>query len=159
MSFSEGNTNKQREVVIDTYESKPVHVDIVNDNPVPIVAGYVLIKVGEGPSALYIKQKVKRMKNTGGTNEIKKPGELHKEIIAWLISMEMGRKFTVETIHANINSTRYGKNQDMIGFSSIQGRVSELQFHKILQLIQEGGKNYYLIDRTRANQVLMENHF
>lgn len=153
MSYQEGTKSKQKS--IEVIEFTPAHIDIVNDFAVPIIDGYVIIPVGEGANRLYVKQKVVRRKNTGGTNTIKKPSELHIEIINWFRSQPIRARYSVKFVHFKLNETRSRLNLKRLGFSTVQGRISELQFHRVLEF----DAYEYMLDRARADEVLKRGSF
>lgn len=157
MSYLEGNPNKQKSIEI--REFNPPSIDIVNDYAVPIKEGYVIIKVGEGTGALYVKQKVVRIKNVGATNKIIRPNTIHKEIMGWFRSQPIRARYSVKAAVNGINHDRQASAEKFLDFSTVQGRISELLYHKVLELIHEGGENYYVLDRSRAEQVLTRNSF
>lgn len=157
MSYQEGNPGNQKSIEVKDFI--PPSIDIVNDYAVPIKDGYVIIKIGEGPTALYVKQRVIRIKNTGATNTIIKPNSIHKEIIEWFRSQPIRARYSVKYACNGINSQREIRKEKTLDYSTVQGRVSELLYHKVLELVQEQGDNYYVLDRARAEQVLTRNSF
>ena len=155
----EGNKSITRITVQEPILYDPEHVDVVNDFPVPIINNYVIIKVGHGATALYVKQKVVRVRNQGATNTIKKPNPIHLEIINWFRSREIRAKYSYDYIVNDINQKRSSQGLRKYAPSTIQGRISELQFRRILELIVESGKHYFVLDRAMTEKVLREGKF
>lgn len=155
----EGVEKTSRIIIQEPVIYDPEHVDIVNDFPVPIINGYVVIKIGTGSSALYVKQKVVRMKNTGATNTLKKPTFIHNEIIEWFRKQPIRARYSVAHVHEKLNEEQTATGHTKYGFSTIQGRFSELLFHRVLELVKENGENFYVLDRAVATKVLTEGRF
>lgn len=155
----EGTTHKTRIIIQEPILYNPEHVDIVNDIPVPIIKGYVIIKVGHGASALYVKQRVIRIKNTGATNSIKKPSKLHLEIIDWFRNQPLRAKYSAKHIVEKMNEIRIQKGLKPYAYNTIPGRISELSDHHVLELFPESGTNYYVLDRGMVEKVLTEGKF
>lgn len=146
-------------------EKKP---DIIIEEPAMIIDGYVIINLKKFGAELIVKQKVKRQKFVGATNDQEKPGEIALEIISWFLNMPRASAFTVKYVHYKINEERIKKHLDRRGFSSVQGRMSELVNHKVLSLTTnpmkfnlflEKNPKYYVLDWERANQVLEQGKF
>lgn len=129
-------------------------IDKKIDEPVFIQDGYVIIELPD--FGLRITQAVKRQKGTGGTNIISKPNPLHQEVLTFLLNWT-DKRWTVKELHFCINEERTKKNLKRWAFSSIQGRVSELQYHQAIVLIKE--PKWYIVNAERAKEILTKNSF
>lgn len=132
-------------------------VEIVRDDPVLIENGYVTIHLNE--YNLKVRQKVKRMKGTGAINDFKEPKPIHLEIIKFILeNQELNRSnWTVKQVHYLINEQRTKKSLNRYGFSTIQGRISELQYHGVVYL-DKSPKWYKLVDE-KVRKVILEMKF
>ena len=124
------------------------------DTPVLIKDGYITIDIPEWE--LRIIQAVKRTKGKGATNIISEPLPLHKEIILFLLRY-YSLEWTVKQIHYSINELRTKNGFKRWAFSSVQGRISELQYHGVVEIVRP--PKWYKVVPERAQAVLETNSF
>lgn len=135
----------------------------INDNPVPIIDGYITIKFGPHT----IKQRVKQTKGRGtyDADDLLIPKEEHLEYIAFFYSNDLGF-FTSMQIFEKINHNRKLKclatsSKLILIRQSTHTRIfSELLRKKIItKSYSEGTTPYYAANKDYCLKVMTERKF
>lgn len=136
----------------------------VNENPVPIIDGYVTIKFGPHT----IKQRVKQTKGRGtyDADDLKIPKEEHLEYIAFFYVTDLDF-FTSMEIFAKINHNRKlkcladpSKKLYQIRQSTHTRIMSELLRKKIIGISYTDGRTpYYFSNKEYCLKVMTERKF
>lgn len=133
---------------------EPKSFDYVIEEPALIRGGYVEISV----AGLKIRQRVKRSKGVGAVFNGDIPDKIHIEIMRFLVdNVPAQYDWTVKQTHYSLNQKRIHAGLKPHGFSTVQGRLSELQGKKIIILTKK--PKWYRYDPARLLRVLHDNSF
>lgn len=149
--------------------AESINYDFIYDDPVPIIDGYVTIKVGTGPNAIIVKQRVKQLKGKGtyDADGLVIPGEEHLEYLNWMLAnMKHPERLSSMDIFEKINHARklqsLAKNQTYIPIrqSTHIRIISELLRKACIYIPKmEGKKPLYSIIPDYCYKVVTENKF